>query len=117
MKVMKAREWLLAYLASVNDDVGSNTLGAKFLFVISEQLDGLIVFEGALVVPHGRIDAGERDVLIRVLTQQTQESHLNDAHRLVRYLPGANNNNNGNSKEPNSAWHPVAISSAPVEDS
>jgi len=89
MKVMKAREWLLAYLASVNDDVGSNTLGAKFLFVISEQLDGLIVFEGALVVPHGRIDAGERDVLIRVLTQQTQESHLNDAHRLVRYFGGS----------------------------
>ena len=86
MKVMKPREWLLAYLASVNDDVGSNTLGAEFLFVISEQFDGLIVLEGALVVPHRRVDASERDVLISVLTQQTQESHLNDAHRFVRYL-------------------------------
>jgi len=76
-------------LASVDDNVGPDTLGAEFLLVVSQQFDGLVVVKRALVVPHGGIDARERDVLIGRLTQQTQESHLNDTDRFVCDFGGA----------------------------
>jgi len=76
----------LAILASVDDNVGSESLGAEFLFIVAEKLDGLVVVEGTLVVPGSRVDAGEREVLVPLLAQQAQESHLHRAHRFVRNL-------------------------------
>ncbi len=69
------------------------------MFIVAEKLDGLVVVEGTLVVPGSRVDAGEREVLVRLLAQQAQESHLHRAHRFVRNLTKNNNNNNDDDRK------------------
>ena len=46
----------------------------------------LFVVEGTLIVPSCRIDTSKCKVLVGLLTQQTQEGHLDHAHSLVRHL-------------------------------
>lgn len=74
------------YLATVQDDVGSDSLGAKLLLVVTQEFDGLVVVERPLVVPSRRVYAGHREVLVGVLAEEAEEGHLNHADRFVRDL-------------------------------
>lgn len=76
----------LPILATVEDDVRSDALGTKLLLIVTEKFDSLIVVESTLIVPSSRIDARECKVLIGLLTEEPEESHLNDADRFVRHL-------------------------------
>lgn len=49
----------------------------------------LIVIKGTLIVPCGRVDTGEGEILMSLLTQQAQEGHLDHAHRFVRHFGSA----------------------------
>ena len=86
------------YLAAVKYDVGSDTFGAELLLVVTQQFDGLVVIEGTLVVPRSRVDARKGEVLVRLLTEQPQEGHLNDADRFVRHLPIQENDHVNNKR-------------------
>ena len=72
-----------AYLATVENDVGPHSFGAKFLLVVAQQFDGLVVVESSLVVPSCRVDARQREILIGLLAEEAEEGHLDDAHRFV----------------------------------
>ena len=60
--------------------------GRELLLVVSEERDAFLVVPRERVVPRDGIYASVGEVLTGGAAQQSQEAHLDRAHRVVRYL-------------------------------
>ena len=64
----------MLHLASVEKNVWFVVLDGELLLVVPLQLDGVGVAGGARVVPSSGVEAGVREVLVRVLTHQSNKN-------------------------------------------
>ena len=69
--------------APVQQDVGLVVQGSELLLVVSLELDGVVVIASPGVEPGGGVDAGVGEVLVGLLTEQSQEGQLDWTERIV----------------------------------
>ena len=69
--------------APVQQDVGLVVQGSELLLVVSLELDSVVVVTSPGVEPGGGVDAGVGEVLVGLLTEQSQEGQLDWTERIV----------------------------------